>query len=102
MKTVKICLITLMFLLCIKGTHAQITPLPEDSAMWVYAMNSWSYYFIIKVKGDTLLNNVKYSKVYYSLNDTSYSSTNENLHCFIRNDSLKAYVRYPYAFNRDT
>jgi hypothetical protein len=90
-------------------TQAQITALPEDSAMLVYSVCFFGdvdhvHTLIVKIKGDTVLNGTKYSKVYYAYGyDTTYSSNKETLHCFIRNDTvLKAYVRYPLSFNNDT
>ena len=88
-------------------SYSQRTPLPIDSAQWVYkgfANGISDSVLIYRVKGDTIIGNKTYSKVYRANDtDTNYYSTNETLHCFIRNDTNKrAYVRYPFSYCNDT
>ena len=78
--------------------------LPTDSAQWVVAkLNNWELEDTVividtvwyNVKGDTVINGYKYSKVYYS-EDSNYYSTNQKLHLFLRMDSTRqrSYVKY--------
>ena len=81
-------------------------PFPTDSVQWSirqtmnspFSQNSWQY----KMKGDTVLNGITYHKIYYSL-DLLYSSTNQTLDCFVREDTTKkVFVKYPYGIGTDT
>ena len=107
MKKYLFLLLIVSLLFITKNGISQRTPLPTDSAQWVfsgfYHQNTDSV-FIYRVKGDTVLGNKTYSKVYKANDrDTNYYSTNETLHCFIRNDTnRRAYIRYPDSYCNDT
>jgi len=102
---------TLFLLIIIAGqVHAQ-TSMPEDSAMWVYGVRLYEdtpHYvrnLTVKLRGDTLLNGMKYGKIYYAWGyDTAYDSPKNELHCFLRDDTNhRVYVRYPVTpFCNDT
>src|SRR5687767_7978753 len=81
-------------------------PFPTDSAQWSirhthnnpFSQDSWQ----LKMKGDTLLDGITYSKIYYSL-DLYYGSPNETLHCFVREDTAKKiFAKYPVGITMDT
>ena len=92
--------------------QSQIPSIPTDSTMYVYRVSVPSGIgqfhirdLVVKIKGDTVLNNKTYSKIYYSwaLYDTNYNSPNNLLHCFMRSDTnKKVYARYPITYNGDT
>jgi hypothetical protein len=102
-----ICVTLVLLFFFNNPSYSQRTPLPTDSAQWVYkgfANGISDSVYIYRVKGDTILDSKTYSKVYKSNdNDTNYYSTNETIHCFIRNDTNKrAYVRYPPNYCNDS
>ena len=81
-------------------------PFPADSAQWSvrHTINSpfsqFSYQY--KMKGDTVINSITYHKIYYST-DLGYSSPNQTLNCFLREDTTKKiFVKYPYSSGYDT
>ena len=80
-------------------------PFPTDSAQWSIRhtiQNPFSQYSIqYKMKGDTILNGINYSKIYSGI-ALSYYSTKDTLHCFIREQSRKVYVKYPLSAGVDT
>ena len=99
-----------VFILTIGQLQAQ-NAMPTDSAMWVYGVRLYEdtpahvRNLTVKLKGDTLLGGMLYSKVYYAWgHDTAYDSPNNYLHCFLRNDNNhRAYVRYPVTiYSNDT
>jgi hypothetical protein len=100
-------IVFIIFLLVINNAIAQpYIPFPTDSAQWSvrHTINSPFSQSTVqyKMKGDTLLNGIIYHKVYYSL-DLAYSSSNQALHCFVREDTTKkVYVKYPFGSSMDT
>jgi len=99
-----------VFVLAVGQLQAQ-NAMPTDSAMWVYGVRLYENTpahvrnLTVKLKGDTLLGGMLYSKVYYAWgHDTAYDSPNNYLHCFLRNDSNhRAFVRYPVnSYSNDT
>ncbi len=102
---------TLFLLIIIAGQVYAQTSMPEDSAMWVYGVrlyeNTTHYVrnLTVKLRGDTILNGMKYGKIYYAWgHDTAYDSPKNELHCFLRDDTNhRVYVRYPVTpFCNDT
>lgn len=100
----------LIFLVCLlaKNSYSQsYIPFPEDSAQW----SVWHYFnggnsvesIQYKMKGDTILNGIIYSKVYKSY-ELYYGANDTDLHCYIRQDTtLKlVYVKYPYNLYQDS
>ena len=110
-KLLRVC-IFMLFLFNSVISPAQDLPMPTDSTMYVYRVSLHSGNgqlhirdLVVKIKGDTMLNNKTYSKVYYSwaLYDTNYNSPYNLLHCFMRSDTnKKVYARYPVTYNGDT
>ena len=101
----KIIFIVFLFV-AIEANAQQYIPFPTDSAQWSVrhyynnsqSCNSYQY----KMKGDTILNGIIYHKIYYS-HDLAYSSPNQTLHCFVREDSTKkVFVKYPSGAGVDT
>ncbi|MDO9184365.1 MAG: T9SS type A sorting domain-containing protein [Bacteroidia bacterium] len=95
----------LWVIVCSKINAQTYTPFPTDSAQWSvmrtiynFSQNSFQY----KMKGDTVLNGITYHKIYYSL-ALDYSSPNQSLHCFLREDTTKkVFVKYPTGSGIDT
>ncbi len=78
-------------------------PFPKDTAQWsVRSVDSPPYPYPstmgtvhLNIKGDTIINNLKYSKVYKTANE-DYYAPNQLLKCFIREDTArKVFVKYP-------
>jgi len=101
----------LFFLIITIGQLQAQNAMPTDSAMWVYGVRLYEdtpahvRNLTVKLRGDTLLGGMLYSKVYYAWgHDTAYDSPNNYLHCFLRNDNNhRAYVRYPVTiYSNDT
>jgi hypothetical protein len=82
-------------------------PFPTDSAQWsilvVKDLPSYHYYTVhLKMKGDTLLKNTNYKKIYYSTH-LPYSWPDDSINCFIREDTNKRiWVKYPVGSGIDT
>ncbi|MFY9310413.1 MAG: T9SS type A sorting domain-containing protein [Bacteroidia bacterium] len=98
---------SLLFCECWGGAFAQqYRPFPTDSAQWSIRHTIGTPFdqtsFQHKMKGDTLLNGIVYHKIYYST-DLAYSSPNEILHCFVREDTTKkVFIKYPIDVGVDT
>jgi len=86
----------------LQAKSQKYVPFPTDSAQWYCSYSHFDeqsftgYSYYLRLKGDTLINGNVYSKVYYSYN-YNYSSTDESLQCFIREDQKKIYAKYPYS-----
>ena len=100
-------IIFIVFLFVGVQTNAQqYIPFPTDSAQWSIRRNQGTPFsqtsFQYKMKGDTLINGIKYHKIYYS-HDLAYNSPNQTLHCFLREDTTKkVFVKYPVGSGIDT
>lgn len=77
-------------------------PFPKDTAQWSVRelYSSPSLYAIStahqNLKGDTIINGLKYSKVYQTYYSEDYNIPNQHLKCFIREDTAKTvFVKYP-------
>ena len=104
-KFVCICILFIVSTQTNAQTSVPYIPFPTDSAQWSIRRTDNSQTatsFQYKMKGDTLLNGITYHKIYYSL-DLNYSSPNQTLHCFIREDTTKkVFVKYPTVTGIDT
>lgn len=86
---------------------AQYSQFPTDTARWTYiryadgSNNSFpgdTYHYL--QQGDTVVGGKAYKKVY---KDTVITiSNNSPLHAFLRQDSNKVFVRYPFSYYNDT
>jgi len=99
-KSILLLLLGITFYL--QAQSQKYVPFPTDSAQWYCSYSHFDeqsftgYSYYLRLKGDTLINGNVYSKVYYSYN-YNYSSTDESLQCFIREDQKKIYAKYPYS-----
>lgn len=84
-------LITILLLLTISTKAQTYHPLPTQNAYWtVYEWDEQNYVYddkVYSVEGDTLINEIDYTKI-YKLNDypTIYDTV-KTLHCFMRQDN---------------
>jgi hypothetical protein len=89
----------------IRYQYTPYRPFPTDNFQWSvrHTMNSpFAQYSVqYKMKGDTIVNGLKYRKI-YSGKDLFYHSHNDTLHCFIREENRKVYVKYPLSAGVDT
>jgi len=84
--------------------YPDYVPFATDSAQWsIIKWNNFNYFQTTqyKMKGDTVINSINYKKIYSGI-DLLYNSVNDTLHCFLREDSRKIYVKYPLSAGVDT
>jgi hypothetical protein len=99
----KLSLLLLMFTFLANVNAQDYIPFPKDTAQWsvrsIYAPPypdpSTMGTVHLNIKGDTIINNLKYSKVYKTANE-DYYAPNQLIKCFIREDTAKkVFVKYP-------
>lgn len=87
MKTTAILPLFIVLLFSFTGKAQTYYPLPEENAYWtVIEFDNYGEYsdVLYKVKGDTLINDISYKKVYRLDDYPTIYDTITTLHCFIR------------------
>lgn len=100
----KLSLLLLMFTFLANVNAQDYIPFPKDTAQWSvrsiyappYPYTSSTTTAHQNLKGDTIINGLKYSKVYQTYYSEDYNAPNQLLKCFIREDTAKkVFVKYP-------
>ncbi len=79
--------------------------MPEDSVQWSIRLSNslipFSRTTQYKMRGDTVIDNKVFNKIYSGI-DLNYNAPSDTLHCFLREESRKWYVKYPLTSGFDT
>lgn len=109
MKYLVISLLTLAQGLAAVAQTYTYRPFPTDSTVWgVVHDNSYNfaqYVNYYEMKGDTVINGMTYSKIYFHPDplDPLFNPVVQNPYCFLREDtSKKVFVKYPFGTGADT
>ena len=104
--TTMLSLLIVMLLIPYYTTAQQYHPFPEENAYWTVVEFNQTYYYwdtyVYTVKGDTVLNNKPYKKI-WQLNDIpGTKDTLWYLHSFMRQDTLQKKVWFIRRYMNET
>ncbi len=103
-KTLYIVIISLFINNFVKSQNFDYIPFVEDSTQWseMYRTDNYHYTIQYKIKGDTIINNINYFKIYTS-KQIKYNSDDDLFYAYIREDSnKKVFIKYPETSEYDT